>query len=85
MNKVLTDVTDTSRLYSTYLDMTCFSRLPGAVVNNRVILIRHSIEHSQFTKHICHDIQEALSSSSLHNSTEQGKGMGGVQKSGACM
>lgn len=60
-------------------------RSPGAVVNDRVVLFGHSVEHSQVTKHVHHEIQEALSSSSLHYSTEQSKGVGGVQESGACM
>lgn len=77
--KLCSDFTDTS------LIKISNTTLPGAVVNNRVILIRHSIEHSQVTKHVHHEIQEALLRSSLHYSTEQSKGMGGVQKSCACM
>lgn len=60
-------------------------RLPGAVVNNRVILIRHCIEHSQLVEHIRHDIQEVLTGSPLHDSTKQRERVSGVQKSSACM
>ena len=60
------------------------NRLPGAVVNNRVVLLRHSVEHSHITEHVHHEVQEAASCGPLHYSTEQSKGMGGVEKSGAC-
>lgn len=59
--------------------------LPGAVVNNRLILIGHGVEHSQLTEHVHHEIQEALVSSPLHDSAEEGEGVGGVKKSGACI
>lgn len=78
-----------TKLYSDFTETSLIdisdTRLPGAVVNKRIILIRYSIEHSQVTKHVHHEIQEALFSSSLHYSTKQSKGVGGVQKSCACM
>lgn len=54
------------------------------MVNDGFVLIWHSTEHSKFPEEIGHDIQEALASSLLDESTEEGVGVGGVQECCAC-
>lgn len=55
------------------------------MINNRFILIGHSIAHSKLMEHVHHEIQEVLAGSPFHNCAKEGEGMGGVQKSGVCM
>lgn len=50
------------------------------MINDGLVLVGHSAVHSQLAEHVHHEVQETPSGGSLHHSTEQSEGVGGVQE-----